>query len=69
MIFYTLITTSMDYKNDRYLSKSENEGIFTNNFKNIIEKLVKSSFPLVKNYVKEKYLNLNIFFLIRNIKY
>ena len=50
----------MDYKNDRYLSKSENEGIFTNNLKNIIEKIVKSSFPLVKNYVKEKYPNLNI---------
>lgn len=58
--FYSLITTSMDYKNNDYLSKSENEGIFTNNFKNIIEKLVKSSFPLVKNYVKEKYPNLNI---------
>ena len=69
MIFYTLITTSMDYKNDRYLSKSENKAVFTNNFKNIIDKLVKSSFPLVKNYVKEKYLNLNIFFLIGNIKY
>lgn len=58
--FYSLITTSMDYKNDNYLSKSENNGIFTNNFKNIIEKLVKSSFPLVKNYINEKYPNLNI---------
>ena len=48
------------FKIDSYLSKSENKGVFTNNFKNIIEKLVKSSFPLVKNYVKEKYPILNI---------
>lgn len=59
--FFSIITTSVDYKNDRYLSKSENEGIFTTNFKNIIEKLVKSSFPLVKNYIKDKYPELNVF--------
>ena len=57
--FYSLITTSEDFKNDTYLSKPENNGVFEINFKNIIERLVKSSLPLVKNYATKKLLKLN----------
>lgn len=57
--FYSLITSCDDFKNDNYLSKKENEGVFTNNFQNLIKKLAKSSFPLIKNYAKKKFLNLN----------
>jgi len=57
--FYSLITTCEDFKNDYYLSKKENQGVFTNNFQNIMKKLAKSSLPLIKNYAKKKFLNLN----------
>ena len=57
--FYSLITTCEDFKNDTYLSKPENKGVFTNNFQNIMKRLVKSALPLVKSHIKEKYLNLN----------
>ena len=57
--FYSLITSCDDYKNDHYLSKTENQGVFTNNFQNIIKKLAKLSFPLIKNYAKKKFLNPN----------
>ena len=58
--FYSLITTSEDFKNDRVLSKKENNGAFTINFKNIIERLVKASFPLIKKYAKQNLTDLNI---------
>ena len=58
--FYSLITTSEDFKNDKVLSKKENNGAFTINFKNIIERLVKASFPLIKKYAKQNLTNLNV---------
>ena len=57
--FYTLITACDDMKEDKELSKPKNGGIFTENFKNITKKLVKATLPLVKNYAKKKFLNLN----------
>ena len=57
--FYSLIETSIDFQEDPVLSKKENKEIFELNFKNIVSKLVQTSFPLVKKYIKDKYLNLN----------
>jgi len=57
--FYSLITSCDDCKNDKYLSNKENQGVFKDNFQNLMKKLAKSSLPLIKNYAKEKFLNLN----------
>ena len=57
--FYSLIETSIDFQEDPVLSNEENKEIFELNFKNIVSKLVQTSFPLVKKYIKDKYLNLN----------
>ena len=57
--FYSVITTCEDFKNDSYLSKPENKDIFKKNFENIMKKLVSASLPLIKSYIKNKYLNLN----------
>ena len=57
--FYSLISTSIDCQKDPELCKEENNGVFEINFKNIVSKLVQTSLPLVKNYIKDKYLNLN----------
>lgn len=58
--FYSLITTAEEYKKDPILSNKENKKIFSGNLENIVKQLVQVSFPLVKNYITNNYLNLNM---------
>ena len=50
-------------KNEKEMEKSSinEEEIYTINLENISKKLVKESFPLIKNFILKKYPNLNIF--------
>ena len=57
--FYSLITTAEEYKKEPILSNKENKEIFSGNFKSLVGKLVEESFPLVKNYINNNFLNLN----------
>ena len=59
--FYSLIKTSLDYKTEIEKSRIKKKEIYTINLENISKKLVKESFPLIKNFILKKYPNLNIF--------
>ena len=59
--FYSLIKTSLDYKKEMEKSSINEKEIYTINLENISKKLVKESFPLIKNFILKKYPNLNIF--------
>ena len=58
--YFSLIETSKDYKKEFEKSNISNKEIFTENFQNIVGKLVKNCLPLVKNYILKRYPNLNI---------
>lgn len=57
---YSLINTSISYKEEFKKSKIENIDNITTNLTNIIKNLVIKSFPLVKNYIIKKYPKLNV---------
>lgn len=57
--FYKLIETNIDFKKDEELTKKEYNGVFEKNFENIAKKLIQTSFPLIKNFIKDKFPNLN----------
>ena len=58
--YFSLIETSKDYKKEFEKSNISNKEIFTENFQNIVGKLVKHCLPLAKKYLLKKYPNLNI---------
>ena len=58
--FYSLIQVSNDYKEEFNKTKMESKEIITTNLDNIVHKLIEKSMPLVKDYIAEKFPNLNI---------
>ena len=58
--FYDLIEVTKNSEEDIKKSDIPNKEILESNLKNIAGELVKKSFPLVKNYISKKFLNLNV---------